>query len=75
MERLREISTTARGRAGDSFGAHLDAVARAYVDCTLANAALLDLMYALVEWVTMVIVTREGDGRCGSHRTSVPWSL
>lgn len=27
-------------------------------------SAALDLPHALVEWVTMLIVTREGDGRC-----------
>lgn len=28
------------------------------------HPAALDLPYALVEWVTMLIVTREGDRRC-----------
>ncbi len=33
-------------------------------------SAALDLPHALVEWVTMLIVTREGDRRCSSRRTS-----
>lgn len=37
--------------------------------------AALDLPHALVEWVTMLIVTREGDRRCKlrpSERARVP---
>ncbi|MER6165627.1 transposase family protein, partial [Streptomyces violaceorubidus] len=30
----------------------------------IRHPAVLDLPHALVEWVTMLIVTREGDRRC-----------
>jgi AcrR family transcriptional regulator len=47
FERLLDISTAAQERAGESFAEQLDALARAYVDFALANAALLDLMYSV----------------------------
>ncbi|MEV4036329.1 TetR/AcrR family transcriptional regulator [Streptomyces umbrinus] len=46
FDRLTAALTGALEQAGDSFADRLDAVARAYVDFAVANAALHDLMFA-----------------------------
>lgn len=47
FERLADNIAAALERAGESFGQRLDAVVRAYVGFATANAALLELMYAV----------------------------
>ncbi|REK87188.1 TetR/AcrR family transcriptional regulator [Streptomyces inhibens] len=47
FDRLNEALTASQAAAGTSFAHRLGALARAYVDFALANAALLDLMYAV----------------------------
>lgn len=46
FERLVEVIAASRDRAGQTFGERLNAMARAYVGFSVANAALLDLMFS-----------------------------
>ncbi|MEU6389678.1 TetR/AcrR family transcriptional regulator [Streptomyces sp. NPDC046939] len=46
FERLVEALAAARDRVGPTFAERLAAMAHAYVDFSLANAALLDLMFS-----------------------------
>ena len=47
FERLVEIIAASQDGAGESFAERLGAVVRAYTEFATANAALLDLMYAI----------------------------
>jgi len=47
FERLAEAVAASEEGVGESFGERLDAMARAYVDFAVANAALLDLMFSV----------------------------
>jgi AcrR family transcriptional regulator len=47
FERLAETLAASQEGAGETFAARMDAAARAYVGFTVANAALLDLMFSV----------------------------
>ncbi len=47
FERLAEATAASQREVGESFAERLDAAARAYVGFTLANAALVDLMFSV----------------------------
>jgi AcrR family transcriptional regulator len=86
FERLDKMIAVARQGAGESFAEQLDAMARAYVDFALANAALLDLMYsikhapeaseavraAVQRWAEQVI-DLIGDGQRRGEVREGPW--